>query len=119
MSEEDYQRGLRGGPEGVSISDWERWQDWKAGHDEYERRQEAEDDALFAEVYTPQENSARLLARIEAREKANEEKLARMYEEERRYNENERRRKEASNGLGCVVFIGVLCYVGALVVGWR
>lgn len=118
MSEEDYQRGLRGGPERVSISDWERWKDWKAGHDEYERRQEEEDDALFAAAYTPEENSARLLARIDAREKANEEKLARMYEEERRYNENERKREEASSSVGCGVFISVLCVVGGLIAGW-
>jgi len=40
MSEEDYQRGLRGGDCPVSISDWERWSDWKAGNRVYEREQE-------------------------------------------------------------------------------
>jgi hypothetical protein len=38
MSEEDYQRGLRGGGCPVSISDWERYSDWKAGSDEHDRR---------------------------------------------------------------------------------
>jgi len=38
MSEEDYQRGLRGGDCPVSISEWERYSDWKAGYDEYDRR---------------------------------------------------------------------------------
>src|ERR1043165_9438678 len=40
MSEEDYQRGLRGGPARVTTGDWERWSDWKAGNRAYERAQE-------------------------------------------------------------------------------
>lgn len=118
MSEDDYQRGLRGGPARVSTSDdWDRWQDWKAGHDEYERMQEEEDEARFAEVSTPEETTARVLAAIAVREKANEEKLARMYEAERYYAENERKRKAEASSSGCVVFIGVLCLIGGLVAG--
>jgi hypothetical protein len=55
MSEEDYQRGLRGGDCPVSTHDWERWSDWKAGNREYERRQEAEARAFLLETMTPAE----------------------------------------------------------------
>jgi uncharacterized Zn finger protein (UPF0148 family) len=42
VSEDDYQRGLRGGDCLVTFSEWERFSDWKAGYDEYERRLQKE-----------------------------------------------------------------------------
>jgi hypothetical protein len=71
MSESDYQRGLRGGECNVSISDHERWNDWKTGRDEREREQDARDEALIIKTLTPAEQVARIDARIAARETLN------------------------------------------------
>lgn len=68
MSESDYQRGLRGGSCPVSISDWERWSDWKEGNREYERLLDEEIESNLAAVSTPKENIARINARIAASE---------------------------------------------------
>jgi hypothetical protein len=70
MSEADYQRGLRGGPCRVSISDYAQWSDWKAGNDEYERHMEAEDEVRLAALCTPAENLERINARMISREAA-------------------------------------------------
>jgi hypothetical protein len=64
MSESDYQRGLRGGDARVSISDSDRWSDWKAGNREYERLQDEEAEANLAALSTPKENIARINKRI-------------------------------------------------------
>ena len=116
MSEEDYQRGLRGGDAPVSMSEWDRWKDWKAGHDEYERAQEEEDEALIAEFSTPEQNLARFEEGFREREKKRDEKLAALDRADREWREAEKRRAERS-GLGCMVlvFVTALCFIGGLI----
>lgn len=47
MAEEDYNRGRRGGDAKVSIDDWDRYRDWKTGHDEWEKEQ---DDRFYQSI---------------------------------------------------------------------
>src|SRR5271157_1991246 len=97
MSESDYQRGLRGAEYNGSISDFERWNDWKTGRDERERLQDISDEALIMQTLTPAEQIARIDARVAAR-KAKEvaEEIARL---ERRVHERERSHNDEVKGL--------------------
>ena len=83
MSESDYQRGLRGGESRVSISDWDRYSDWKAGRDSRERQEDAEDEERLMQYLTPEEQTKRL-----------NEKIAEYKLEEKRLNERERKYKK-------------------------
>lgn len=90
MSEADYQRGLRGGDCPVSISEFERWRDWKAGRDAYESAQEEEAEARMAEFETPAEK----LARIDARMRASDDALAKLDRLEREHRREAQERKQ-------------------------
>jgi hypothetical protein len=88
MAEEDYQRGLRGGPARVT-TEYDRWSDWKAGYSEYERQLDQEIDALLP----PEEAAARSEARyqeemrkLEAREELYREGLRQQEKSDRQSN---------------------------------
>ena len=89
MSEHDYQRGRRGGPADVSISDWERWKDWKAGHDEWEREQE---DGDFERLLLIGDKNL-INAEMRRREEERERKLAALDRRHKLHLESEQRRK--------------------------
>ncbi len=114
MSESDYQRGLRGGDCRVSISNYERWSDWKAGHDAYEREQDARDEARIMQTLTPAEQIARINARIKAREieevaSARDERARKVAERER---DHDNAVKQAV--LGVFLILGLCCPVGLI-----
>jgi F0F1-type ATP synthase assembly protein I len=92
MSEADYQRGLRGGDCPVSIREFARWQDWKAGRDAYESAQAAEADARMAEFLTPAELQAEMAARMRELD-AKMASLERQERQNRKYSQ-ERKRSE-------------------------
>jgi hypothetical protein len=89
MSELDYQRGRRGGPADVSISDWERWKDWKAGHDEWEREQE---DGDFERVLRTGDKNL-IDAEMRRRYEEGERKLAALERQHKLHLESEQKRK--------------------------
>ena len=89
MSEQDYQRGRRGGPADVSISDWERWKDWKAGHDEWEREQE---DGDFERVLRTGDKNL-IDAEMRRRYEEGERKLAALDRQHKLHLESEQKRK--------------------------
>jgi uncharacterized oligopeptide transporter (OPT) family protein len=117
MSESDYQRGLRGGECRVSISDYERWSDWKAGHDAYEREQDAADEARIMQTLTPAEQRARIKARIKALEI--EAVASARVERARRAAERERAHGNAVSQavLGVILLLG-LCLVVGIIAGF-
>src|SRR6185369_13212853 len=90
MSEHDYQRGRRGGPANVSISDWERWKDWKAGHDEWEREQE---DGDFERVLRTGDQNL-INAEMRRRYEEGERKLAALDRQHKEHLEREQKRKQ-------------------------
>jgi len=87
LSEHDYRRGRRGGPADVSISDWERWKDWKAGHDEWEREQE---DGDFERVLRVGDKN---LINAEMRRREEERELAALDRRHTLHLESEQKRK--------------------------
>ena len=90
MSEHDYQRGRRGGPANISVSDWERWKDWKSGHDEWEREQE---DGDFERVlHTGDQNL--INAEMRRRYEEGERKLAALDRQHKAHLEREQKRKQ-------------------------
>lgn len=58
MSESDYQRGLRGGECQVSISDHDRYFDWAAGRDAYQKARDERIEALLTNSMNSEELSA-------------------------------------------------------------
>jgi Flp pilus assembly protein TadB len=116
MSESDYQRGLRGGPADVSISDYQRWRDWKAGHDAYERALDDADEERYLAILSPEERIARINARMKERES---ERVA-ADQRHRQLRQEARRRADDDALKG--VFVGVclvlaVCWVVGVVVG--
>ena len=112
MSEHDYQRGLRGGDCNVSTNDWERWRDWKAGHDAYHRQKDAESEGIIMESMTAKERDAYCYERI----REIDEKLNRDLERMRIRAKEEKEkgtRDELSSNQAFKVFLGVwlLCAV--------
>ena len=93
MSEHDYQRGRRGGTANVSISDWKRWKDWKAGHDEWEREQ---DDGDFERVLATGDKNL-IAAEQQRRWEEGERKLAALDLRDKLYRESEQKQKQNAN----------------------
>lgn len=117
MSEADYQRGLRGGDCPVSISEYGRWKDWKAGHDEYERRMEEEDDARYIKTLSPSEKVAWLnerIAHIDAKQ-ASREAYEREYEVQR---QQRKRRDAVATSVGVPAVCLSVGLVAGIVVGY-
>lgn len=94
MSEEDYHRGRRGGDAKVSISDWERWKDWKAGHDEWEEEQDNEDVERALEAGDQDLINRQMLRRELERQRQE----GYIKEEEQRYRERENNKKQEAAG---------------------
>lgn len=90
MSEYDYQRGRRGGACNVSISDWERYKDWMAGYDEWEREQ---GDADFERILATG-NDELIKSEQRRRWEEGERKLAALDRRAELYRESERKRKQ-------------------------
>ena len=76
MAEEDYNRGRRGGATKVSIHDWERYQDWKTGHDEWEQEQEDKDFENILAIGDQEMIKEAMRERQEERDRKLERKLA-------------------------------------------
>lgn len=121
MYESDYERGLRGGLCNVNSStDWERYRDWKAGHDEYERRMEAEDEERYAVHLSPAERVARInerLARLDSKEREHRNLERRWAQEGIERRQRARMIDNVLLVLFLVVAIGLGCLVGAVVGG--
>ena len=108
MAEEDYQRGLRGGPSRVTSHEYDRWSDWKAGYDEYERRLDREIEGFL----DPQEAAARSEARYRD-EMRKIERRESLWRDSRR---EELERDRHSNNILTIV-IPLVSLVVAVVVG--
>ena len=94
MSEDDYQRGLRGGPCNVSRNDWDRYSDWKAGHDEWEKRQDNEDVKRALETGDQDLINRQMLRRELERQRQE----GYIKEEEQRYRERENSNRKQAAG---------------------
>lgn len=91
MAEEDYNRGRRGGDARVSISDWERYKDWKTGHEEWEQEQEDKDFENILATGDQEMIDKEMLRRDEKRERKLERDLAALnarYESEQKSKQN-------------------------------
>ena len=116
MSESDYQRGLRGAECNVSIGDHERWNDWKTGHDEFEREQDARDEVLLAQTLTKGEQIARIDARVRARKA--EELASAIANLEHKAEERERAHNDDIKSIKYrILFLLILFFIIGIIVG--
>jgi len=123
MSEQDYQRGLRGG--NCINYDGQHYTDWFAGNQEYERQQKDRDfreELEMDKYYSPEEQTERFKRRQAERERETAE-IQRHYDE-RWKSDKERAFKNADDnksiglnlGLSAIPFFAIL--IGGFIIRW-
>lgn len=117
MSEQDYQRGLRGG--NCINYDGQHYTDWYAGYQEYERQRkekEFREELEMDKFYSPEEQTERYKRRQAEREREIAE-IQRNYENSKA-KDKERAYKNADKEKSSGIWVTVIVFFVILIVGY-